>query len=720
MRCQDGRCYEDYSFCQIIPGCTNYLKPIMCPSGNCVADFEECMYKTYACHNREEERCGDGFCRENCDGIPTNGCPSHKPVYCQNGSCVESLSQCYDYRCTVHKPILCSNNRCARFFSDCPSNSLSTMVKKTEVEITGNKNSGLNENLSFTARSDSSIVKLRIKASKGTFFPPSYSAEYHQLESNGYDTNNVTLVVKPIPMSDLRDTKLRYLELDIDAEFITTRIFKRKISTLKPYQFLRSFIFQIRMNDYHFNQHLFTEPVEALFSFNHIHGFPQFKNFDIDGNEHLDAEDRNRDQFLNQFDQKIFELYPRNQPKLFYCLGMLNPMTNLWKCVNRKIKEITADSIVYDIPGPGIYSVLYFPHLYGFYNISCGFFCRNKREVLIVTCFLLPMVLIWGFFLFFSGKKLYYELLQKRPEVKKKINYPKKFKKLLKNMMVKFKENKNAKKGSTVNIRKMLKQQKAKAMSTRIIENLEKQAKNFEKAQNQKKKLSYSIEPEESESQITNPKSIIKEAVTKMQEPNTRPKIQKITPKSEIERRIDTFNNAIRNKDDFEQIKMILTGGEGDLKRNVFTYHNPLVYQKTKRKRDIHGLADLERRKLEQKMMAEHLMFEKFKQLQKMKYLREQIEDYTRMVKELRDMQGIDDLQREEDIAKKRDYGRKYEREGEKKGFKRMSFISGDIDYDRRNLHNFVLSKTGTGVGTTSSKPPYSRTFTFPGDESED
>lgn len=682
----------------------------MCPSGKCVADFEECVDKNYSCRTNGQIRCGDGFCRESCGGIPTNGCQMNKPVYCQNGSCVESISNCYDYRCSVHSPVLCSNNRCAKSFSDCPKNSLSAMVKRKEIPIRADLDSGMTENLTFTAFFDSRNVKLQLKTMRNALFPPEYAAEYHSYVDNGIKATNVSLLVRPVPMSDLRATNLRYLDLDIDAEFLTNRIFRRKLSALKPYQFLRSFTFQIRLLDYHFNQHVFHKPVEALISFNHIAGYPDFKNKGIE----VDEQEKKREEFMNEYDKKIAEMYPIDQPELVYCLGMLNPVTNLWKCVNRRLLEISPDSIRYDIPGPGIFAVIYSPKMYGFYNISCGFFCRNKRGVLIILCFYFPFALIWTMFFIYSGKMFYLELTGQNRKGKSRVNYREKFKGLLRIMFKKYKQNKKihqeSKNKEKFNIRKMFKRDRARAISARIIQTLNLKTKVFAK-----KKLEQEQKQEPVIGTIKNKKTL-KEVKNKIvpkrgygaSEEN---KAIKPQPKSQIQQRFDTFNHAIRNKDDFDQIKMMITSGEGDLKEKVFTFQNPLVFRKSKTAGGNTALIKKEETKMELKMQHQHLLFQKFKQLQRMKYLREQIEEYTNMVKDLRVYQGIDDLQREEEHSRNKDLNRRFQRAEKKKKFKRLSFTNSE--YDRRNLHNFVLSKTGSGVGTSSVKPPYSRSFSF-------
>lgn len=92
--CSDGDCYENYSFCQPLRGCTSQEAPILCPSGVCTLDFGLCDQTSYACELAELNRCPDGICRLNCDFIHTNGCPVDLPFYCPSGLCVKNRLEC--------------------------------------------------------------------------------------------------------------------------------------------------------------------------------------------------------------------------------------------------------------------------------------------------------------------------------------------------------------------------------------------------------------------------------------------------------------------------------------------------------------------------------------------------------------------------------------------------------------------------------------------------
>ena len=399
--CGDGQCFPNYSYCKPLEGCTDPLNPVMCPLGGCTSDFDNCIDKVYDCPLDHNIRCGDGVCRESCDGIPTNGCPAHKPVYCQNGDCVQFLNQCFDFRCSLDVPILCSNLQCRESLTSCPKNSLSTMVTDTEEDFFAREGSSIMEQIEVSEINNSNEIKLTLKAERRNLYYPVYTAAYQINDERGVDSAELKINVTGIPMSDMRETILRYFDLNIEAEAFTNRIFTRGLSSLLPHQFMRSFAFELTLGEEGYNHVMFTRPVEALFKFNIINGYP---NTGLAAADDEDEEDEySKEEEVDHIDQ----LYPSNEPEKIYCLGMLNPVLNRWRCVNRIIKEVTEESIMYDVPGPGIYTVLFFPKLGDEAEALCGWLCQNKKAVTTFLIFYLPLLILFGTYFWIVTKKMY-------------------------------------------------------------------------------------------------------------------------------------------------------------------------------------------------------------------------------------------------------------------------------------------------------------------------
>lgn len=400
IRCPDNKCYESYASCEVLEGCTDPRQYIMCPSGKCVSDFDQCIVKDYGCLSRVLEKCGDGLCRESCDGIATNGCPMETPVYCQNGTCVQFSEQCFDSNCTLEKPILCSDNTCAESFSDCPENVFSSLIEtKQQTEVININSSRLVEWLVYS-KADSNNVRVKLTVPQfGLFYPP-YSAGETIMEQRGVTSYEGELKVTGVPRSDFIDTRLRYLDLNFQAEKFTNRVFNTRLGKLEPFQFIRSFVFQVKFHDYAYNNRLFRKPVSAVIDFNKIKGYPAFEGADI-------ASQNDQEEDLEATDSP----YNSQTPEDYYCLGFLNPATNLWQCVNRSIVDINNETISYQIPSPGIYSILFFPRLFESELGRCGTFCLHKPLIIRALCFYLPVFLIWVVYFYYLLRRVFKNVL---------------------------------------------------------------------------------------------------------------------------------------------------------------------------------------------------------------------------------------------------------------------------------------------------------------------
>lgn len=373
----------------------------MCPLGSCTSDFDNCIDKVYDCPLENNVRCGDGVCRESCDGIPINGCPSERPVYCQNGSCVQFLNQCFDFRCSLDSPILCSNLQCRESLTSCPDNSLATMIQDTEVDFFAREGSSIMEQIEVFQKDNTTEIKLSLKAERRNLYFPEYTAAHQINEEKGIDSTELKIEIKGIPMSDMRESKLKYTNLNIDAEAFTNRIFTRGLGSLQPHQFLRSFAFEISLGEEGYDHVLFKRPIEALFKFNIVWGYPNT------GLASLEDDEDDENLGSEKEEDPIDALYPNNQADRVYCLGLLNPVRNTWRCVNRDIKEITEETVMYDVPSPGIYAILFFPKLTDESEALCGWLCQNKKQVTTFLIFYLPLLILFGTYFWIVTKKMY-------------------------------------------------------------------------------------------------------------------------------------------------------------------------------------------------------------------------------------------------------------------------------------------------------------------------
>ena len=318
------------------------------------------------------------------------------PVYCQNGTCVKFSEKCFDSNCALEKPVLCSDNSCAQTFSDCPENVFSLLIEaKRETEEIDINSSRLVEWLVYS-KSDPGNVQIKLKVPQfGLFYPP-YSAGKAIMEKRGVTSYEAELKIAGVPRSDFVDTRLGYLDLNFEAEKFTSQIFNTRLGKLEQFQFIRSFVFQVKLPDYHYNNRLFRKPVSAVIDFNKFKEYPALVASQSDQDANSEPAD---------------SPYSPQTPEDYYCLGLLNPVTNLWQCLNRSIVDINNETISYQIPSPGIYTILFFPRLFESKLGRCGTFCLHKPLIVPTLCFYLPVLLIWAVYFYYLLGRVFRNLL---------------------------------------------------------------------------------------------------------------------------------------------------------------------------------------------------------------------------------------------------------------------------------------------------------------------
>ncbi len=109
IRCNDGLCVESKSNCHSNNYYSLNLKPL-CANGIEVDYFEEC--KLVLPCQEEEIRCDDGSCQENESYCPKiNTCPPNLPIRCKDGTCAPSKNECLNsIGCPSIKPYKCSDS----------------------------------------------------------------------------------------------------------------------------------------------------------------------------------------------------------------------------------------------------------------------------------------------------------------------------------------------------------------------------------------------------------------------------------------------------------------------------------------------------------------------------------------------------------------------------------------------------------------------------------
>lgn len=364
--CPDGMCHESYDECEILPGCTDAEKPVMCPSGMCVANFDECILTSYNCVIQGYERCADGFCRINCSGIKTNGCPMNRPYFCPNGNCVKYLIECTDYRCPdFNEPFICDDLSCKKSTLSCPINQSSYMIEDVLETKVLNLNEFTHTIHTVWNSKDSNMLAIKMYFNGNSLFYNEFTAGYRKLVDKSIEEITGNLHFEPIPASVYNNSHVNYEEIDLEVEKLTSTIFSKEFKALGNSEFIRSTVFKFTMEDFDYNHFIFNDFPTIQLRYNKLANFPR-----------SDLSESENEELKKHYDT----IYDLDKGENFYCLAIYDEEDNVWHCASRRILFISDKIIEYKIPRPGIYAVIYFPDL-STNNIEyCGFICHYKKE----------------------------------------------------------------------------------------------------------------------------------------------------------------------------------------------------------------------------------------------------------------------------------------------------------------------------------------------------
>lgn len=377
--CPDGVCYADYSSCEPLDGCTNPKTSLMCPSGICVSNFEECANKSYQCAISSLNLCSDGFCRENCEGIQTNGCTPDSPFFCANGKCVKYAAQCIDYRCSIERPFICNDLKCVPNFMSCSTNHLSYMIDEKSDEITVNTSNRTKITYSINSKLNKNEKSIAFSFENNYLIYNEFTAGFASMNTRGIEEFELTLSFKPVPKSIIANSKIKYEETNLDTEKLSNLIFSKEYGYLDHTEFIRSSIVQIELEDFEYNHFFFGHMPTTSFRYNKIDKYPDFSLTQ----EEIDTLNNNFEGY-----------YDINDPNNYYCLGIFNEDADEWSCISRNIVDINENVISFKVPFPGIYSIIFFPINTDNIDPPCGFVCEYKKIFYSLLLIIIPVTFL--------------------------------------------------------------------------------------------------------------------------------------------------------------------------------------------------------------------------------------------------------------------------------------------------------------------------------------
>lgn len=206
--CYDGSCRTNKNDCPLYPGCGSSDKPYKCLDGGCAESKEKCTDKNepekFTCE-AGKTRCIDGLCREDCEDIKFYGCPNETPLLCPSGRCVTELQECVgESGCdSTDYPFRCIDGTCVEAISKC----------KTAFREYGTTNVILSIYPQMEINSELIIGKDNVLI--GSIKIPSDSITSISSDSSkkGAETQ---IYLKSVPRSDLYDTWIYYNRTRID------------------------------------------------------------------------------------------------------------------------------------------------------------------------------------------------------------------------------------------------------------------------------------------------------------------------------------------------------------------------------------------------------------------------------------------------------------------------------------------------------------------------
>lgn len=219
---------------------------------------------------------------------------------------------------------------------------------------------------------------LRISVQTSDLLFHDNTAEKKKILDQGQDEVEITLKITSYPKSMVRQSTVQIEEKDLYMEKLSNIIFKKEISQLRHFEFIRSPIVQIEFEDYTYNHFFFNRFPKLQIIYNKIDKYPNF----------FLTEEEDKQQM------KEYEMpYSINDPSNYYCLGYFIEDQNEWKCISRNLIEINDSIVEFNFPFPGVYAVIFCPiHFEKDETFTCDFVCQYRKNIFLFVLLLIPLI----------------------------------------------------------------------------------------------------------------------------------------------------------------------------------------------------------------------------------------------------------------------------------------------------------------------------------------
>lgn len=392
LRCADGVCRKDCSapVLQVPLFCSDPIKNFQCVNNTCVTSYAECkalsgltFNSTNSCSDSSFTRCKDGFCRRNCSTISYSNCPPSMPIKCGDGRCTKFEYQCSTHTCPFNRPFLCPDMTCARFLKNCTTSMAFRVFKRIEVPYNlGNSMSKIGMDIDGFEENGKggSTMLFTLKSHFEIFAPPENSPNWIELNGKPFN-DNCTMIVDPVSWDEIENVTN---EIEVKRSISFDEDYPFEHTTVRRFFTVRSPLVKLSTTGRKDNNEYFAKPVKLLFNYNPIKASKKGKVADLQ---------------VIYYHQKLL------------CLGtIMGEDQKSWFCVSRKIISTSSTAlgsqIEYEVPGPGVYAVIFRPDLVVLHLIQdtvsrseenyCGFVCKYKVLILVYIIIAIPFIL-WGF-----------------------------------------------------------------------------------------------------------------------------------------------------------------------------------------------------------------------------------------------------------------------------------------------------------------------------------
>lgn len=207
--CYDGSCRKNQEECPLYPGCGSSDLPYKCLDGGCAKSKEECTNENdpekFTCEEGKT-LCIDGLCREKCENINYYGCPNEAPLLCPSGRCVTELQECVgESGCdSTDYPFRCIDGTCVSSIAECKT----AFREYGTTNITLSVYPQMEVNAELIIGKDNALI--------GSIKIPSDSITYKADSSKVKKGAETQIYLKSVPRSQLHDTWIYYNRTRVD------------------------------------------------------------------------------------------------------------------------------------------------------------------------------------------------------------------------------------------------------------------------------------------------------------------------------------------------------------------------------------------------------------------------------------------------------------------------------------------------------------------------